>query len=468
MSAVFPEYERHLVVLARQRSVGASSERRRRSWLSARVVMPVLSVLASLAVLLGAVVSLHSSGSRAGNSTQASLKSLMTQYAVLRRPQTAADRALAGRAPTLGGSSRFGAGGGPSRGHPTTYYRVRISGLSHYVAIPAMTRVVVADGIRVALFVERYVRVTAPPKVTITGNDRNGAERNLRFLRIQRRFESPTHPDILVVKVPGGRARPLSSVTGYSERVLRNNPDATGAGQVVNASFAGPGGKILAIEPDGVASVSWYWPREWDGLLLKYVPPASRTAQVASNVAVAEAPARFGGSYSIGPYAVTLTGAGGAVLGRYVDDANSARTWLSSTPGSSAPGPATSLTREAQRNPATPNHVFLVPSSVPLPTTRSGPGFQIEFRNLRNNASYYATITDEAHAACVRPNIRGLVSYGTALGLSGGGPAGRGTIFTAGLPVMLRCRGTYRVSVAVIGPHGRPYAPFGSATLIVR
>lgn len=244
MSAVFPEYERQLVALARQRSVGASSERRRRSWLSARVVMPVLSVLASLAVLLGAVVSLHSSGSSAGNSTQASLKSLMTQYAVLRRPQTAADRALAGRAPTLGGTSRFGAGGGPSRGHLTTYYRVRISGLSHYVAIPTMTRVVVADRIRVALFVERYVRVTAPPKVTITGNDRNGAERNLRsFLRIQRRFESPTHPDILVVKVPGGRARPLSSVTGYSERALRNNPDATGAGQVVNASFQGRTGR---------------------------------------------------------------------------------------------------------------------------------------------------------------------------------------------------------------------------------
>ncbi|MGO9960373.1 MAG: hypothetical protein ACLP50_31095 [Solirubrobacteraceae bacterium] len=459
MSAVFPEYERQLVALGRDRAAGASGARRRRSWWSVGIVIPVLAVLSSLAIFFGALVSLHSSGSSAGNAAQASLKSLVAQYGVLRRPQTAADRALAGPAPTIGGISGFGAGSGATGYHLTTYYRVRISGLSHYVAIPTMTRVVVTGGVRVALFVERYVRVNTLPKVMITGNDRKGAERELsRWLRLQRRIGGLPSGDILVVKVPGERARALSPLTGYSKRLLRADPDAIGAGQVADASFPAPGEKIVAIEPDGVASVSWHWPREWDGLLLEYLPPASLTAPVSSNVAVVAAPARFAGSYSIGPYAVTLTGTDGAALGHYVSDTNSAGIWLSTTPGSSTPGPATSLTREAQRNPATPNHIYLVPSSVSLRTTRSGPGFQIEFRNLLNNASYYATITNTAHAACVRPNVRGLVSYGAALQLSGDGPAARGTIFTGSLPVMLRCRGTYRVGVAVIGPQHCPRA----------
>lgn len=462
MSAVFPEYEQALVGAARARSRGASEVPRRRFRPSGSSVVVVLASLLSLAIFGVAVVALRSSGPSAGSSAQASLKSLVARYAVLRRPQTAADRELAGRAPIIGGTSGFGAGSGEVRGHPTTYYEVRISGLSHYVAIPSMTRVVIADGVRVALFVERYVRVYTPPEVKITGNDRRAAERRLRdWLQLQRRFGSLPRPDILVVKVPGQRVHPVLPLIGH---IIR---DATGLRQVVNASFPAPDGKIVAIEPDGVASITWYWPREWDAQLLKYLPPVSLTAPVTSNVAAPVAPARFRGNYSIGPYAVTLRGPSGAVLGRYVYGANSASTLLTTMPGSSTPGPATSLTRAAARNPAATNHVFLVPSSVSLRTTRSGPGFTIEFRNLLNHASYDATIANEAHAACIRHNVGGLVSYGAPLRLDGGGPTARGTIFTGSLPVMLRCRGTYQVSVAVLGPHGRHYAPFGNATLTV-
>lgn len=432
------------------------------------------SVVLALAIAVVAIATLgHSRPATAPG--RASLKVLLAQYAVLRRPQTAADRALAGRAPVIGSTGGFSAGSGPpGGGHMTSYYRVRISGLSHYVAIPRMTRVVVADGVRVALFVERYVRVTTPPKVKITGNDRRQAERQLRgYLRIAQRLQArqiAQASDILVVKAPGQRAQALSPITGYSGRVLRNDPGTIGSAQVHNASFTAPGGKIVALEPDGVTVVRWAWPREWDAAQLRYLPAVSVAARVSDNVAIAAAPPRFRGAYAIGPARVALTRTGGARSSVYFDQNGAAATWLTTSPGTlSKPAPETALSRAAERNPATPNRVFLVPSSVPLRTTPSGSGFQIEFRALLNHATYYATITDEAHAACVRPSfVRGVVTYGAPLVFGGQRSAARGSIFAGSLSVMLRCRGAYRVRVAVIGPHGHPYAPFGSATLTVR
>lgn len=482
MSTIFREYERQLVELARRSPAGDSGERAprpRSRRLSLGVVVPVLSVLVAGAILLGALASLHGSRSTAGSSAQrssgagvsaqASLKSLLAEYAVLRKRQTVADRALAGRAPVIGATSGFAAGGG-ARGHLTSYFRVRISGLSHYEAIPRYTRVVVVDRVRVALFVERYVRISTPPKIKITGSERKQAEKALsNWLARARRRERSQYPDLLVARVARERPQPIITAAALSARQRRLDLDVTVQRHVTAASLPAPDGKIVAIEPNGVTAVKWQWPREWDAALLRYLPPTAASAPVSDNVGVATAPARFSGSLAIGPYIVTVDGPN-MEIGRYVDANNSPSSWLTTFPGwrGVRPSPQTARSRQAQRNPATPNRVHLVPASVSLRTTLSGPGFMIEFRDLLNDANYYGTITDDAGRACVRPNVRGLVSYGAQLLRGGGDAAPRGTIFAGSLPVMLRCRGSYRVSVGVIGPHGKRYAPFGSATLTVR
>ncbi len=132
MSAVFPEYERQLSALARSSAAGAPARRRQRSRLPVRAVVSMLTVCAAVGIFVVAIGSLGSSGLRAGDAAQASLRSLIAQYGVLRRPQTAADRALSGRAPILGATSRFGAGAMTSAGQPTSSYQVAASAIGSH------------------------------------------------------------------------------------------------------------------------------------------------------------------------------------------------------------------------------------------------------------------------------------------------------------------------------------------------
>jgi hypothetical protein len=476
VSTVFPEYERQLVEVARRSASPATSATgvTQRRWLSLRIAVPVLTAIASVAILVGAAVSLHSSPSSGGTSSQASLQALLGQYAVLRRPQTAADRALAGKAPVLGGTSRFGAGSGPGLAHQTVHYRVFISGLSHYEAIPRYTRVVLVGGLRVALFVERYVRVTAPPTVRITGNDPRAAQAELKSwerLQGRLRLQRGPQPDLLAVRVNRERARAVLTATDLSRRDRRRDPGAIGSTQVTDASLPAPGGRIVAIEPDGVTVVVWHWPREWDASVFRYLPPTLQEAPVYNNVAIGTAPTRFDGSFPIPPYSVTLDGPTGAEIARYVDSGNSPSSWLRTSPGSNtaSPGPETPQSRTAERNPASPNPVFVVPASVRLATVRQGGAAQIEFKVLLNARSYYETIVDEAGARCIRPMSAAKTASSTFSGRidAFNGPYMRGATFSEGLGVLLECAGHYRVSMSVIGRDGRPDAPFGSATLTV-
>jgi hypothetical protein len=191
---------------------------------------------------------------------------------------------------------------------------------------------------------------------------------------------------------------------------------------------------------------------------------------VVDNVAVAAAPPRFADPFQIGPYVVTLSGAGGAALNRYVDPSNDAQVWGSTTYDPSTPGPETPLSRAAERNPSTPNPIVLQPTSARLGSRWLGAGTGVLFNVLLNNRAYELSISGAPRAGCIRPRpgaapVDSLIEPYTA----GDQVYVRGDTVTATTrPAGLMCRGTYRISVAVVGARGRPHAPFGTATLTVR
>ncbi len=103
--------------------------------------MAVLVAIALAAVVFLRPAHHHPAATSADNTETSPL----AQYAVLPRPQTAADRIDAAPAPPLGGTTNFD--------------------------LPALTRVVIVGGVRVSLFVEHLVPSHALPKASVKGND---------------------------------------------------------------------------------------------------------------------------------------------------------------------------------------------------------------------------------------------------------------------------------------------------------
>ena len=214
---ILPDFEQQLVDLA-TRTYAANRHRRERSSLRRTIralpgaIVPAGAVVMTVVIALAAVLLLrpadhHPAASAAGN-TEASL---IAQYAVLRRPQTAADRAEAGPAPRLGGTTSFGAGQGPSPGVETLHYRVRVTGLGRLVDLPALTRVVSVGGIRVSLFVEHGVPSHTLPTATVTGNDPKGAASEVTpqaLRRLQARSNTGTGYYLIARVARAGRFRP--------------------------------------------------------------------------------------------------------------------------------------------------------------------------------------------------------------------------------------------------------------------
>jgi hypothetical protein len=130
------------------------------------------------------------------------------------------------------------------------------------------------------------------------------------------------------------------------------------------------------------------------------------------------------------------------------------------------PGPETAQSRAAERDPSTPNRVWVTPATGG-PTTV----FKLHFRALLNEADYGFRFSG---TSCRR-------DYGFPAGV-GRNPSGaqllRGQLVTDALNGVGHCKGTYRIAVNVTGlePLGtiRPVArkinarPFGSATFTVR
>lgn len=190
--------------------------------------------------------------------------------------------------------------------------------------------------------------------------------------------------------------------------------------------------RFVAVVPDGVARVQL-------GRLVMTVHDNVAAAQASGNL-VGRRPTMF------------WFGPNGNAIRRIGDLAGSYRSLAIPQPG-----PVTAASRAAERDPSTPNHVWITPRL-------GGPhtAFRVHFRALLTAAGYAYTVTGG--------KCRSL--WGTE-----GKPAdSRGHIWSdTVLPVSGKswCRGTYRLSVTVtdLGPAGRlkhPTRPFGTTTFVVR
>jgi hypothetical protein len=435
------------------------------------------SVSAAIAIALVALVFVRPAHrSPTPNATGNTEASLIAHYAALRRPQTAADRTDAGPAPRLGGTSTFGGGQGTSPGVETLHYSVHVTGLGRLVDLPALTRVVSVGGVRVSLFVEHGVPSHTLPKATVTGNDSKDAASLVtpQALRKLQRRSNAGAGYYLIARV--GRAGRIQVIEGpgtslTTARARRFAAQSAGLRGVNSSSLSGPHDTIVAVVPDGIARITWGWPREFDSQTLTYVPPATTSAPVQNNVAVAAAPARFTKGEKIGPETVIRYAADGSVLARFTDQSNSASVYQNTTYTSGVPGPETAQSRRAEHDPATPNRVVIIPTAVTLRSIRFGPGPQFFFKALLNHRIYFIRVTGGPHPSCIKSNPR--LSDGTSNGAdlrTFAQPTVRGDTFSGGVAgsVNISCRGVYRLSVSVLNSHNQPYPPFGSATFSIR
>jgi hypothetical protein len=125
------------------------------------------------------------------------------------------------------------------------------------------------------------------------------------------------------------------------------------------------------------------------------------------------------------------------------------------------PGPETPLSRAAERDPSTPNRLWVTPAF-------GGPHtiFKLHFRVLLNDADYRYRL---AGTRCPGITPNGGDGGGGSLGL-------RGRVWTDVVDAVSGqtwCPGTYRLSATVMdrgraGMLKRPARPFGTATFTVR
>lgn len=437
-------------------------------------IMPALAAIVAIAVVLGAVLLVrpaHHHPLATTPSASASERSLVAQYAVLRRAQTTADRLEAGPAPGMNRSRQFGSGGGSSG---SSHYRVRITGLAGYRNVPSFTRVATVDRVRVSFFVEYQPITRALPKASVTGNDPQAAakETTLQHLRLLQRLWNARAGYSLWARIGrDGSAQLIApSPNAVAGRSPGNGGRATPSAAQVDplwavrtASLPGPSGTIVAVVPDGIARLSWTWPREFDSQALSYQPKVTIAATVHDNVAVAAAPARFASSEQIDPETVVRYAADGRMLARLTNPSNSANVYQGTT-YSSTPGPETPQSRRAERYPATPNRVVIAPNVASASSAR-----QFYFHVLLNNRTYFLRVTGGPHPGCIKPNPQDPTGPGYGEVLHPGAEATvRGdTYLDNSPPGIIGCPGTYRLSVSVLNNHNQPYLPFGSATFAI-
>lgn len=357
---------------------------------SLRSVCLFLASAGAIAVAFGAIVLIgHRAPEHGEAASGTGLQAILSRYAILRRPQTAADRV--GASPSL----------------PPSVAQLGIRA----TVVPGLTRVVRDDGARVTLFVVRMVAEGSPRPA----GSRFEAERN-RYLG-----------DSLWVQTsePGARARPVDLPT---------------VGPVSRESVQ-DGSHLVAVVPDNVLEVRWQFPRQFDTTNLVYEGPSTVTAIAHDNVAAA----RIRGDV------LWATMSWAVADGRLLSSAHSTNYLDPGVQVRTRPGPETPASRAAEKDPATPNAVFVVPSEGTTSTR-----FNVYFRSLLNGHQYAAELTPP-HPGCARPTAKN--PSGVLRGMTVQFPVnGVGTV---------KCTGTYRITLSVLDSHGHPYPPFGSAAFVV-
>lgn len=218
-------------------------------------------------------------------------------------------------------------------------------------------------------------------------------------------------------------------------------------------SFAGGATEtrvVLAV-PDGVAKVAFLFARQ--PLPGQYGAPIYRhvkrvTVPVVNNLAAVQVDRQGGATAEIW-YA-----ANGNVVHRFGNFAA-----LERVRGGPHPGPETPLSRAAEKDPSTPNPVWVTPA-IGGPHTN----FAVHFRVLLNSADY-------------RYEFTGTRCHGfTFPGGTGKPEVVRGELWSDSLRAIqgqALCPGTYHVAVSVMdlgrfGGYRRRARPFGTATFTVR
>jgi hypothetical protein len=336
-------------------------------------------------------------------------RELVAELAVLRRPQTGAERAFTPP------PSRFARHG-------------RVSQRPNDIA-PSLTRLArtLPDGKQIFLTV---------------------------FLTSERRGRPATTRAAGVatfVVLPRTRTIVFGNLEGATSLARGSQPAPGAAASQPAPGPASAGHLILAVVPDGVARVEWLFPRID---LLGHVYPARKlTARVEGNVAAAPATPRFGGGDNASK--ATWLASDGRII-----KTSSYETFIPVPNNQTGkPAPETPLSRRAERDPSTPNPISIIPSTG-SPTTNS---FNVYFRQLLNNRAYGTRVTGGPHPGCA-PDYAGDIITG------GSGTTLRGDLMQ--FPIQGQsaewCRGTYRVTVSVLDNNRRPYPPFAATTFTVR
>ena len=346
-----------------------------------------------------------------------SLDQLVGEYAVLRRLQTAADRVNPGR---LNGFLQA-SGSAPGVGV-----------LATETAIPSLTRVVTSDGVTVALFVARVT----PERAVLRNN------------KVARSLESSAAARSLDQSVRGYELWARIAGEGSGLHLVGLGP-GTSALVTGSSEFQAPNGRGVDVVPDDVARVSWDRPRLFDAATLGYHPAFTAQARAHNNLVVAPVANPWP------PTTAVWYAASGQVIARiHNPDAEGAQYGI----GLSRPGHESPLSREAERDPATPNRVVVVPQTGTLDTT-----FRVVFHVLLNGRRYGQHITGGPHAGCITPP-----PYARSGSLTGPSTNLRGDTFQGILRHQVSCPGTYHISVYVYGKGNQAYRPFGSASFTVR
>jgi hypothetical protein len=391
---------------------------------SAGTIAVLLSTAAVIAVVLGAVVALggHQRPRRptpapAAAASTSGAGQLVEILGVLRRPQTAADRSSA-----LG--SRFSNG---------------LLGLAGTPDLALMRYATTTP------WGERLYVVPMNPPTT-----RQIKSFALRFPGARGQLARLARPraETLMVFSAGGFGG-----AGDAATIERGGGIGTeGAGR----SFAGgsTATRITVVVPDGVAKVQFVFPRQpspgQPGAPI-YSHSLSVVAPVTDNIAAVQVDREV----TIAQFPMIWYGPSGQVVKRIGDLAAANRVTRSPKPG-----PQTPLSLAAERNPSTPNRVWVTPS-VGSPDTL----FMLHFEVLLNDADYAYRLSG---TLCPGLTVQG--------GDGGGANDLRGRIWSDVVDAVggqSWCPGTYHLSATIMdrgryGPLKHPASPFGTATFTVK
>lgn len=405
------------------------------------------AAIVAIAIAVGAVALLGHARPASKNATGGtSERELLAQYAVLRRPQTTADRVDAGAPPNLNAGPSAGGSSGKQS------YTQRIVGLAPLTNVPSLTRVVSLDGVKVSLFVEHLTPSNALPTVITHAHPAayrpGGITRE--GLLFQRRNRNRLAGYTLWARVAG-------DIGGQPARAQLVAP-LKGPIKQVDGGLTGPGDVIFAVVPDEVAHVRWTWPPQFDTSTLKHDAALTIKAAASQNVVIARA-ARY-----LPPATATWYAASGQVITR-LHNPNGSVAGQYGTYDPSIPGPETQLSRRAKRNPSTSNPVLIVPNTASRSSAR-----QFYFHVLLNNRTYFLRVTGGPHPGCVTPNPQAPQGPGYGAVLHPPDQvAVRGDTYQGSSPRdIITCPGTYRLSISVLNNQNHPDPPFGSASFTVR